>query len=90
MNVVKTLVRIWNCILWDHHDWTTAANQGKLFETINIQDLNSDNVVDRFNYSARMWCARCGTFSNLNEHPSTDPVPGCEPWIVDKKYPSSS
>lgn len=83
----KLLAILWWCHIWKFHEWTSAVQQPggsfakMLMDGIADGSLNKHNIADHFNYCARMWCKRCGHFSELNDNKSTDPVYGCEPWI---------
>jgi hypothetical protein len=78
--MIPWLLRLWHCRIWRWHDWTSAVRQDMLPAVIQVDQLTPLNIAQKFNYSARMWCRRCGRFSQLNADKSTAPVPGCDPW----------
>lgn len=79
------LHRLWFCGIRGYHDWTCAADQDRLRETLSAEPITPSNIVRMFRFSARIWCRRCGHFSALNEDKRNTPVPGCQPWTKDPR-----
>lgn len=67
------------CHLFGMHHWTSAVQQDAFQRVFSKEHLKRD-PVGHFHFTARMWCLHCGKFSELNQDPSREPVPGCRPW----------
>lgn len=77
------LARLWWCRIWRFHSWTSAVQQGALHRLLldhPLKDLQPGEIIPLFHKHSRMWCIRCGHFSELNNDKSTEPVKYCRPW----------
>lgn len=60
--VLREIVKLWDCRIWDFHDWTCAAVEG-----IPPTDEQLGGGVEGFYDYARMYCKRCGKESEISQ-----------------------